>query len=297
MKKPTPTKAQARVERKHTRAELRAKRELLRDAKRAQREALKLAREHIRKARKELGPRIAHWREINRQILKRAIEGERHAAAAERLQLRTGIKGRAHEMQAAANAAIDADLKHLRWLGKLRHKPASSARVKAGLLAAEKRHEADEFVRNELPVELHAAWELHKHKIKATPRTPRWEMALDYFHDHPEAVAEANAAELERSIQASIAREHEERQALDSPKRARQFVSSAARELVPEHYGKRAAKRASSKPSKRKTVKPSKRASSKPAKLPKPSKMKPPKKAKAKARTERARKLAADVPF
>jgi hypothetical protein len=282
------TKAQERTQRIDTREALKNKKAILRQAKVAKREALKEAREHIRAARRALPAKLAHWREINRQIIKRAIEGERHAVMADKLQIKHGIKGRAHELVTAANEAIDRDLKHLRWLGKRRHKPTSSARVAAGLKAAETRHEQDEFVRNELPTELHAAWEENKHKIKAKPHTPRWEVAIEYFEEHPEVVAEANARELERGIQATIEREHEERARMQPPKRALQYVSSAARELVPEHYGKKAAKRAKAKASKRKPSKAPKR---------KPSKLKPPKKAKAKARTERARKLAADVPF
>lgn len=285
----TLTKAQERTQRTDTREALKTKKAILREAQKAKREALKDAREQIRAARKALPAKLAHWREVNRQIIKRAIEGERHAVMAERLQLRTGIKGRAHEMITAANEAIDRDLKHLRWLGKRRHKVTSSARVAAGLKAAETRHEQDEFVRNELPTELHAAWEENKHKIKAKPHTPRWEVAIEYFEEHPEVVAEANARVVDLGIKDLIEREHQERanqwpasiddeerrnggkptkaerayrrwedRANPRPKtprkparKARQYVSSAARELVPEHYGKKAAKRSkASKPPK-----------------------------------------------
>lgn len=298
----TLTKAQERTQRIDTREALKNKKAILRQAKLAKREALKEAREHIRAARRALPAKLAHWREINRQIIKRAIEGERHAVMADKLQIKHGIKGRAHELVTAANEAIDRDLKHLRWLGKRRHKPTSSARVAAGLKAAETRHEQDEFVRNELPTELHAAWEEWKHKIKAKPHTPRWEVAIEYFEEHPEVVAEANARELERGIQNTIANEWKER-ARDQfeavgmkRKKPRQYVSSAARELVPEHYGK-AAKR--SKAPKR--AKPSKAKASK-AKAPKrkPSKLKPPKKVKpSKPKPSKAKRRAslADVPF
>lgn len=241
------TKAQERTQRIDTREALKSKKAILRQAKLAKREALKEAREHIRAARKALPAKLAHWREINRQIIKRAIEGERHAVMADKLQIKHGIKGRAHELVTAANEAIDRDLKHLRWLGKRRHKPTSSARVAAGLKAAETRHEQDEFVRNELPAELHAAWEENKHKIKAKPHTPRWEVAIEYFEEHPEVVAEANARELERGIQNTIEREHEERARMQPPKAAKRSKAKASK--------RKPSKRASSKGTKRKAQK------------------------------------------
>lgn len=268
MKKPKQklTKAQIRTERMDARERIKQARKLASEAKRAKRDALRDVRDVIKRARKALPAKLRMWREINRQIMRRAIEGERHAARADAIALKTGTIGRAHELISKANKAIDEDLRHLRWLGSHRHAPPkSSARVAAGLRAAELRSEADEFTRDELPTEMHAAWEEHKHKIKAGPRRTRWEAALEFFHDHPELVIEANQRALDRGIADTIAREHEERARLEPPKR----------ELVPEHYGKKAAKRSAPKR--------------------KPSKLKPPKKAKPKKPKRKG--AVAGVPF
>lgn len=227
MKKKTKpaTKAEARTQRLDARERIKQARTIAKEAKRARREALREVRATIARARRELPKRIKMWREVNRQILRRAIEGERHAARADAVALKTGTMGRAHELIERANKQIDDDLKHLRWLGKHRHQPVkSSARVAAGLRAAELRAERDEFTRAELPEEMHAAWEAHKHKIKAGPRSTRWEAALDYFHNHPELVIEANERALEASTRALIEREHEERARLENrpaPKKKR----------------------------------------------------------------------------
>jgi len=194
------SKAAERTQRMDARANVKATRALLKHARSAKREALAIARDQIRAARKALPLKIAHWREVNRQILQRAIAGERHAAQAERVELRTGTRGRAAQLIAAANAEIDKDLKHLRWLGHRRHKPASSARVAAALRTAEKRSESDDFVKAELPEEMHAAWEENKHKIRPKKHTPRWEVALEYFGEHSELVSEANARKMDRGI-------------------------------------------------------------------------------------------------
>jgi len=194
------SKAAERTQRMDARASLKATRALLKHARAAKRDALALARDQIRAARKALPVKIAHWREVNRQIMRRAVEGERHATQAQRVELRTGTRGRAAQLIDAANAEIDRDLKHLRWLGHRRHKPTSSARVAAALRTAEKRSEADDFVKAELPEEFWAAWEETKHKIKPKKHTPRWEVALEYFQEHSEVVSEANARKMDRGI-------------------------------------------------------------------------------------------------
>ena len=269
-KKRTPalSKAEIRTQRLDARQRVKDARAVLATSKKAKRAALAEVRARLKAARKSLPAKLAHWREINRQIMRRAVEGERHAVRAEALAARTGTESRAHEMARAANRQIEADLKHLRWLGKARHAtPKSSARVQAGLRAAELRAEADDFTRAELPEEMHAAWETHKHRIKAGPYSTRWEAALTFFHRHPHLILEANEAADARAIEATIAREYEER-AREEPTRtrqaakvakspskkaskkkaskkpaskkparpARQYVASTARELVPEDY-------------------------------------------------------------
>lgn len=274
-KKPTKklTKSELRTQRLDARERIQQARKVATEAKKAKREALRDVRDTIKRARKALPAKLKLWREVNRQILRRAIEGERHATRADAVALKTGTIGRAHELIGRANKQIDEDLKHLRWLGAHRHQPVkSSARVAAGFRAAELKSEADEFTRSELPQELWPAWEEHKHRIKAGPRRTRWEAALEYFHDHPELVTEANQRALDRGIADTIAREHEERARMEPRKRARQYVSSAARELVPEHYGSKRSKKKAAKRKPPKKAKPSKASKLKPPKKTKPKK-------------------------
>jgi len=142
--KNSPTKHEARTQKIDARQRIKDARALVKTAKQARRAALKQVREQVRAARKALPAKLAHWREVNRQIMRRAIE---------------------------------------------------------------LRAEADEFTKDELAPEMWPAWEEHKHKIKATPRTTRWEEALTFFHRHPELVVEANERAIARGVDEWIEQE------------------------------------------------------------------------------------------
>jgi len=241
------SKAELRDAKAKARARIKEARELAKRARAERRSALAAVRQEVKRERAALPGKLRHWREVNAQIMRRAIEGERHAVRAHALELRTGTRGRAGELLAAVEKQLAADLRHLRWLGKQRHatKAKNPARVKAALRAAELRAEADEFVRDELPREWWPAWEKWKHRIKATPRMTRHEAALDYFHSHPEAIVEAADEELERGTRELLAREASERYGMKpkraarratkpkaKPKRALQKRLGTARELI-----------------------------------------------------------------
>jgi hypothetical protein len=203
------TKAQERSQRYETREAIKQKRALLRDVAKHRKIVLADVRRAIKQSRADTRRKLAHWKEINRQILTRAIEAERHEAKAAAVEKVHGTSGRAGELARAALAAVEADLKHLRWLGHRKFHAKSSARVKAATLAAERRSESDEFVKRELAPEFHAAWEENKHTIKAKKNASRWEVAQEWMHDHSAQVAEANRRQQARDLNATIATERE----------------------------------------------------------------------------------------
>jgi hypothetical protein len=243
---------------------VREARELLAEARKAKAAAAKLVRAQVKAARKALPERLRLWRTVNRDIMRRALAGERAAVRAANIEARTGTRERAAQLYQLAQADIDRELEQLRWLGRRAEHAKAPARVKAALRAAERRAEADEFVKAELPPEWHAAWEEHKHRIKGTKNAARYEKALEFFAEHGALVNEANERARVRSVDATLA--DEERAWMEAhhgtpelaewerskakaaraakaapPARARkprQYVSPLAGELVPEDLGR-----------------------------------------------------------
>lgn len=107
-KKPL-SKHEIRTQKMDARQRLKDAKAVLATSRKAKRAALAEVRARLKAARKALPAKLAHWREINRQIMRRAVEGERHAVRAEALAARTGTESRAHEMARAANRQIEAD--------------------------------------------------------------------------------------------------------------------------------------------------------------------------------------------
>jgi len=224
------SKAQERSERFQTRESIKEKRALLKDVNKHKTIALTQARAAIKQSKVALRRKLAHWKELNRQILARAIEAERHHAKAEALERMQGTKTRAGDLARAALAAVDTDLKHLKWLGYRKIHAKNPARVQAATRAAERRSESDEAVKLELPTEFHAAWEENKHKIKPKRNAARWEVALEWMHEHGAEVAEANrrqeAVDLKETIKTEAAY-YADREAEQKQERARKIRTRA----------------------------------------------------------------------
>lgn len=90
-----------------------------------------------------------------------------------------------------------------------------------------KRREADEFIESDLPRELVPAWRKVRHRMKATPRTSRREVFLDWAHNHPQVVAEASSQALERELWAAMEEEKSLRRAMSGGRKSRRGVAAA----------------------------------------------------------------------
>lgn len=93
--------------------------------------------------------------------------------------------------------------------------PRSEARRVAAMRAAETRRESDDEVRRNLdgkPDAL-ALWERVKHTICATTRATRTEVFEHWMHDHPAAMAEVWAAQMDVADAWESAEQHEDRTA------------------------------------------------------------------------------------
>ena len=198
------SRAAERLQRIDTRQRLAESRAELQATRAARAAAVVQIRSQVSAARRALPARLKTWRTINREIMRAAVRGERQAVKAANVEAKSGTKERAALLYQAAQRKIDAELGKLRWLGHRREHEKAPARVKAALRAAELRSEADDFVKDELPAQFHAAWDELKHKIKARKNAARWEVALEFFSEHGALVAEANARRAARELAAEL---------------------------------------------------------------------------------------------
>lgn len=185
------------------------RRRLRQEAAERQRTVLRDLKTAVRKARSN---KRRHLTKIQRKCVRDQLRIQRDAVKA-RAQLRERIKKAKEKARAACKAckvsATDKDLKAIdkaladvaaerEAIAELR---ARAARLKdprgraGGLRAQELRRESDDVVRGNLNDEWQlAVWEKVKHLIRETPYATRTEMFLQYLHDHPESIWEAQQA-------------------------------------------------------------------------------------------------------
>lgn len=164
--------AELRANIKARRAELRTGQ---RDIKRGAREALKRIRERTRDLRRSLREASAAAAELSRFVLPgaRVTLGARRARALDALATNHGkmvqqLRAESEETRKLERAVRTSE-------GRVQKQRATKR---------ERSEESDDEVSANLPEELQAVWRARASKTKATPRSSRTEVFLQWVHDH-----------------------------------------------------------------------------------------------------------------
>lgn len=202
------------------------RRELAADTRRRVRARLAELRQKIRDLRGARKERIAFVREMYRSL--RLEERERTRAKREELRRqRAELASKSREERARLvaeyrekRAAIPRELAEERaelerQIRELKEGARDDRRLDAAIAEmerdtrtpAERRAEAEDEVRANLPAELLPVWEKVKGKIRATRRTTLTEAFLHWVHDHSADVAEIIDSEGAASLKGMLAEE------------------------------------------------------------------------------------------
>lgn len=185
-------------------------------------------RERQRAKLAELRTRIKAARAAKRAGVKGARMGCKLARALiadecsqKRLQARTAcataIERARSRGDAEVVAALDAlaDERSLQRAGKAL---AKAAKGSSRMTARERRAESDDEVRNNVPRELHAVFERVKRGLPKKERASRTEVFLEWVAEHPAEVAEIQADEDFRALQALHREERRLAKSLRAPR-------------------------------------------------------------------------------
>lgn len=178
-------------------------------------------RAHIRRARVRLAAAIKAFRKEWREYINVLVR-KRRAAARAAWQVKLA-KALAHPTRAVAlrSAALR---DYRRELAATRRYAATEKRAPAIRKAYEARSESDDYVRGNLPPELHSVWAKYKNKIATrAARKTRTEAFLEWCSENPDAVMRAqwgdgDQARLEKELREAEAAAREAKRAGATPR-------------------------------------------------------------------------------
>lgn len=192
---------------KHSSANTGYKKALDRERKKAfeqaHREKIRGLRDQIRIARRGLSVKLRELRtriKNERANLRAKYRAERVRLAQELAGIRQTIKQASHNDVLNLKNHLFEEQKTHRLLKHYETKPNTRPRA----TRREKRQESEEFVLNDIPQDMHALFHKVKHKLKSGRMTTA-EAFLQYAHEHPAEVLEAQGDFAEAEVARLVA--------------------------------------------------------------------------------------------